>query len=117
MSIDTIKSEVIESLPCSVIQGSKLSSLLYTFYINKVTVLQRLINKVLYTKSTGDTNDYNSGSIDHNIVQYVDDTNNIVSSQDSGNIYPFIDMYLKLIENIYEINKLKFNQEQNYDSI
>ena len=53
VSIDTIKSGILESPPCSVIQGSKLSALLYTLYINEVTVLQNLMNDELYTKITG----------------------------------------------------------------
>merc|ERR1711867_308152 len=43
VSIDGIQSEVVQSLPCSVIQGSKLSALLYTIYINEVTVLHKLM--------------------------------------------------------------------------
>ena len=52
VSIDTIKSEVTESLPCSIIQGSKLSALLYILYINEVTILHKLMNTDIYSKIT-----------------------------------------------------------------
>ena len=45
-------------------------------------------------------------------MQYVDDTNNIISSKESKYIQPYIDGYFKLIENFYEINKLKINPEK-----
>ena len=34
VSIDTFNSKILSSLQCSVIQGSKLSALLYTLYVN-----------------------------------------------------------------------------------
>ena len=68
VSIDTINSKIIEAPPCSVIQGSKLSSLLYTIYINEVTILQNLINDEIFTKITGLENVINEGCVKHNII-------------------------------------------------
>merc|ERR1712101_97539 len=76
VSIDGIQSEVVQSLPCSVIQGSKMSALLYTLYINEVTVLHKLMSADLYGRIT-QSSPSNSESMSHNIIQYVDDTNNI----------------------------------------
>ena len=44
VSIDTFESDIIGLPPCSVIQGSKVSALLYTIYINEVTQVHKLIN-------------------------------------------------------------------------
>ena len=41
VSVDTFDSPVIDSLPCSVIQGSKLSSLLYIIYTNEIPYLHK----------------------------------------------------------------------------
>ena len=39
VEIDGIRSDTLQSPDCSVIQGSKLSSLLYTIYVNEVPLL------------------------------------------------------------------------------
>ena len=41
ISIDSIESEILPALNCSVIQGSKISALLYTLYINEVPHLKQ----------------------------------------------------------------------------
>ena len=71
VSIDTIKSDVIECPPCSIIQGSKHSALLYTLYINEVAVLQNLMESELYTKLTGFRNEVNKNGIEHNTIHYI----------------------------------------------
>merc|ERR1712115_756321 len=77
ISIDGIQSEVVQSLPCSVIQGSKLSALLYTIYINEVTVLHKLMGSDLYGLITQQS-PIKSEIINHDIIHYVDDTNNVI---------------------------------------
>ena len=49
----------------SVIQGSKLSALLYTLYINKVTIIHKLINNELFDHITGDSIHCNTNIINH----------------------------------------------------
>ena len=39
--LDTFKSKILPSLQCSVIQGSKLSSLLYILYTNEIPLLSK----------------------------------------------------------------------------
>ena len=68
VSIDSIDSEVKEALPCSVIQGSKLLSLLYTLYINEVTIINKLMTDEIYTKLTGDENINKNSTILHDIL-------------------------------------------------
>ena len=41
--INTKKSDMIDCLDCGVIQGSKLSGLLYTIYTNEVPILQEVL--------------------------------------------------------------------------
>ena len=48
VSIDSIESNIMDSLPCSVIQGSKLSALLYTLYVNEVQKLSELMGNDAY---------------------------------------------------------------------
>ena len=46
VEIDGIRSDILPSIDCSVIQGSKLSGLLYTLYVNEVPFLSKVINSV-----------------------------------------------------------------------
>ena len=114
VSIDGIQSEVVQSLPCSVIQGSKLSALLYTLYINEVTILQKLMGSDLYGRITRETVPIKSEIIDHDIIQYVDDTNNIVAGKSAEEVQNYSNRYFKLIQNFYTINKLKLNPDKTH---
>ena len=73
VSIDGIDSEILQSPECSVLQGSKLSSLLYCLYCNEIPILYKLINTDLYYRMTGDTFIDSVRTIVHKIIQYVDD--------------------------------------------
>ena len=112
VSIDSIQSEVTQALPCSVIQGSKLSALLYTLYINEVTILHKLVHSEIYSKITGSVSNNIINNIDHSIIQYVDDSNNVISSDNIQSIQPYMNTYFKLIEAYYNINKLKINPDK-----
>ena len=70
------------------------------------------MNDNIYSNITGESIGDITENIEHSIVQYVDDTNNIISSKESKYIQPYIDGYFKLIENFYEINKLKIYPEK-----
>merc|ERR1712240_111360 len=102
---------VIQSLPCSVIQGSKLSALLYTIYINEVTVLHKLMGSDLYGQITK-TIPIKSETIKHDIIQYVDDTNNVIYGNNAEEIENYSNAYFRLIESFYDINRLKLNPDK-----
>jgi len=97
---------------CSVIQGSKLSSLLYTIYTNEIPQLYRLMDKTNYTYITNDTltNDYKT--IQHETINYVDESTNIISTNNFRQIQQNINGFYKLLETYYDINKLKINADK-----
>lgn len=95
-----------------VIQGSKLPALLYTLYINKVIILQKLIDSEVYDIITGESKNDNYDGVDHDIIQYVDDTNNVISTNNLDKLQPYINTYFELIESFYNINKVKINLEK-----
>ena len=47
VSIDSMESEVLPSPQCSVVQGSKMSSLLYIIYTNEIPLLSNIMTKPL----------------------------------------------------------------------
>ena len=109
--IDTFKSKILDSPQCSVIQGSKLSAILYTLYTNEVTTLYKLMYKPIFTKMTGKPQ-LKCNTIDHSIVNYVDDSTNLISSKNIDNLKSYIDNYYVLMENFYNINFLKLNPDK-----
>lgn len=55
VELDTFQSLVTQSLNCSVMQGSKLSALLYSIYTNEIPLLHRFMaDNELYNKLTGE---------------------------------------------------------------
>merc|ERR1712175_31574 len=54
----------------------------------------------------------NSVNVSHNIIQYVDDTNNIIYGNNIEEIEKYTNAYFKLIECFYSINKLKLNPDK-----
>ena len=111
IQIDTFTSRIENSLPCSVVQGSKLSATSYTLYTNKITLLYTLMETDHYEQITGlkTTDDID---IDHIIINYVDDSTNIISSDNKDKLQRYIDPYYILLTNYYNINYLKINSDK-----
>ena len=63
----------------------------------------------IYNSITGETKIENTKVLEHITWQYVDDSNNVITSNDSTNISEYINKYFKLIEGYYNLNKLKLN--------
>ena len=112
LSIDAIESSIFPSLPCSVIQGSKLSVLLYILYINQVPVLHNLLNDNRYICIKNEEPLDEIKVLDHIMIQYVDDSNNLITTDDITHIEQYINKYFRLIEGYYNLNKLKINPDR-----
>ena len=69
--IDTERSEVIDSLDCSVIQGSKLAGLFYNLYTNEIPEIHKIMNMDIFTQMTGKPN--NNPKMGHETINFVDD--------------------------------------------
>ena len=112
VSIDANESNILPSLNCSVIQGSKLSALLYTLYINEVTILHKLVGDDYYQVITDDVVSVVESSLEHFTIQYVDDSNNIITSDTIEGVECYINKYFKLLEHFYDFNKLRINPDK-----
>ena len=62
--------------PCSVLQGSKLSSLLYVIYCNEIPLLRNLVGSQNMTQLTDKQYTVDTTNITHNTIQYVDNSTN-----------------------------------------
>merc|ERR1712240_720890 len=112
LSINSFNSDIIDCPPCSVIQGSKLSSLLYTIYTNEIPQLYKLMDMTNFRLITDSdlTNDFEN--MTHETINYVDDSTNIVTTNDSTTIQDYINDYYRLLETYYDTNKLKINADK-----
>ena len=66
----------------------------------------------IYNLITGETKIENTKILEHITWQYVDDSNNVITSNASTNISEYISNYFKLIEGYYNLNKLKLNPDK-----
>ena len=80
--MQTKNSDLKESLDCSVIQGSKLSSLLYISYTNEVSVLYKLLSDEDWMRKNLDENVKEFNNIDNEKVNFIEDINSITSFMD-----------------------------------
>ena len=55
VEIDTNRSQLKKSLDCSVVQGSKMSGILYTIYTNEIPMINKLINNDIFEKNNRTT--------------------------------------------------------------
>ena len=86
-----------------------MSGLLYTIYTNEIPLLLTLMNHDIFTKLTG-LPKTTSTNIEHNTVNFVDDSTNITSTNNSIEIQNYINKFYSLLEAVYNINKLIINK-------
>ena len=109
--INTKKSETITCLPNGVVQGSKLSGLLYTLYTNEVPLLQNILKNKEVCETIG-IEPQDDGSIDHVVVNFVDDSNSVISADPGTNLEEYTNSYFRLLEIYYNSQKLKINTDK-----
>ena len=110
IELEGFNSEPIPADPCSVIQGSKLSGLLFLIYVNEVPNIHKLIeDKNLMRNMIGETIEP-KGNIEHETENFVDDSASVVSFDDEEDAQPYAEIFIKLLVKFYSINRLKINK-------
>ena len=95
----------------SVVQGSKLSGILYTLYTNELPQLHKLIKHNIFPKITS----YRLRSyknIEHDTVNFVDDSTSIIAFKETSQIKPYLTDFFNLLKCYYNINKIKINDDK-----
>ena len=81
-----------QSNDCSVIQGSKLSGILYTIYTNEIPMIHTLMKDEIFTKITGkpilDTKD-----IKHSTINFVDNSTNLIMTKDPEMLQTYLNNF------------------------
>ena len=96
---------------CSVVQGSKLSSVLYNIYTNEIPLLYKLVNDKTYETRTFE-NLYKITNIEHNTINFVDDSTSIITFKTGNNIKLYLESYFKLLLSFYNANRFKINPDK-----
>ena len=105
-------SDITPTNPCSVLEWSKLSSLLYILYCNEIPLLYRLVGSPIMNTLTNLPCHINLNNISHKIVQYVDDSTNIISCNNTQDIQLYINLYFSILEEFYDMNKISINADK-----
>ena len=86
VKLNTFNSKIEKSLPCSVIQGSVMSGLLYTIYVNELPELSKLVfegtKNCLYKKYFSE--------LSHKTINYVDDSTSIIGFKNKAKLIHYL---------------------------
>ena len=112
VEVQGFRSDLKTALNVSVIQGSKLASLLYTIYTSEIPAIHKIMNNPdLYKEVTGKKipifND-----IVHLTTSYVDDSSSVVGANDSEEFEKYVQGYFHLLNAFYSVNILKLNGDK-----
>ena len=88
-----------------------MSGLLSTLYTNEIPLIHTLMHNNIFNKLTG-LQQTTSTNINHCTVNFVDDSTNIISITNSTEMQEYINKFSKLLEAVYNINKLIINNDK-----
>ena len=109
---DTFRSEVMIMPDCSVVQGGKLSCLLYTIYTNEVPSLYKVMkDDHLMMELTGKINMIKDG-VTHNIYCYMDNSKSCIVFKDASKLQEYIDNFFEVLKEYHNLSKLKLNEDK-----
>ena len=109
------------SLDCSVVQGSKLSSLLYIIYTNEIPYLHKFLNVNQFSQYASElTNKKHenilgqviNNDIEHMVVNFIDDSTNLISNYSYDKLIKYLTVFYTLIKKFYDVNMLKINSDK-----
>ena len=112
MELETKQSRVTIAPDCSVIQGSKLSGLLYILYTNEVPRLQKLIENKEWKRENITNEDNNFKVVSHETINYIDNSNSVIKMEDPEQTEKYINEFFKVLQYFYFVMKLKINPDK-----
>ena len=108
--VDTKKSELKAAENCSVVQGSKLSGLMYILYTNEIPALKELLSDKETMNKLAKREPIETEDIEHETTNFVDDSNSVITFKDPVTANAYLQAYFDLMIGYYNQQKLKLNQ-------
>ena len=112
VEIDTFRSNIVKNLPCSCIQGSKLSGLLYTIYTCELPLVQKIMQDPSFYKAITGTDPPNFKVPKHEVDTFVDDSFNTIAFDTPNKIKIYLEKFYELMHSYYNSNRLKINPQK-----
>ena len=110
--IQTKSSPVMYSPNCSVVQGSRLSGLLYTIYTNEVPLPHKLMEDGDWMEKNLKETPTNYTEIDHDTVNFVDDSNSVIAFKNPDEVTFNINRFFSVLKIYYNDMKLSLNPDK-----
>ena len=110
--LENANSILRNSLNCSIVQGSRLSGTMFNLYNNEIPRLPLLLNSELGHRMIG-INKIDLKGVSHHVVNFIDDSTNIIGFKEHNKIKSYVENYYKLLLRYYNTNKLKINNDKN----
>ena len=112
VEIETKRSNVRVQKDCSVIQGSKMSSVLYSLFTNEAPEIKKLMEDEVSLKKILKKDDIEIIEAEHETYAYVDDTYNCVAVNNPEELEVYVNNFFKVLIEFHNANKLKLNEEK-----
>ena len=106
------ESKVMKMDNCSVIQGSRMSGVLYTLYTNEVTVLHKLLEDEEFMEEQLKRPKMDNKNVEHDCTNFVDDSNSVVQFSNPEEANNYIKNYFDLLKLFYNTNELQINDDK-----
>ena len=98
--------------PFSVIQGSKMLSLLYTIYVNEIPIIHKLLENKEMMNIMMDEDPTKTSKIEHEVQQFIDDSNSTITFDDPTDAKEYLNKYFQLLKIFYNASKLQLNDDK-----
>ena len=112
------QSSTTNKLPCSIIQGSKLSSLFHTLFTGKVVHLARIMNDPQMYEQITEKRIRKYSNIRHTTINYADDSTNMIVGNNHHSQTVHTGIYIPsrgILQNKQTANKFINNSIHVYD--
>ena len=94
------------------IQGSKLSSLLYSIYVNEAPEVKEIMKDEEMTKKIIKNKEVKEFDATHETYSYVDDSYNCISVKNPEDLDEYVNDFFQILVEYHTANKLKLNQDK-----
>merc|ERR1711954_315197 len=96
----------------SVMQGSELSGIIFIIYISEVPKIHELLKDESLMKVMVGEHKKITDEISHETINFIDDSASIVTFKEEEEAIEYIRMFINILNEYYNINKLKLNKEK-----